>query len=80
MLTLHSLPLGVPHRVNKDDWFDGMLIPKDATVIIPTWAMHLSDSMGYKEAEKYNPDRFLKFPKLADSYAGSPNYEDRDKF
>lgn len=72
--------MSIPHRVNKDDWFDGMLIPKDASVILPTWAMHLSDELGFKDAGKYNPDRYLNFPRLADSYAGSPDYNNRDHY
>lgn len=75
-----SLPFGVPHRVNQDDWYEGMLIPKDSTVILPTWGIHLSESMGYEKPEQYNPDRFLGFPKLADSYAGSPDYAKRDHY
>lgn len=57
-----------------------MLIPKDATVILPAWAMHLSETQGYKDPEAYNPDRFLHFPKLADSYAGSPDFNNRDHY
>lgn len=74
------LPLGVPHRVNQDDWYEGMLIPKDATIILPTWAMHLSETQGYKDPETYNPDRFLGFPRFADSYAGSPDFPSRDHY
>lgn len=79
-MAIDRLPLGVPHRVNQDDWFDGMLIPKDATVILPAWAMHLSETQGYEDPETYNPDRFLNFPRLADSYAGSPDWENRDHY
>ncbi|KAK5687688.1 hypothetical protein LTS10_001828 [Elasticomyces elasticus] len=79
-LRIHPvLPLGVPHRVNQDDWYNGMLIPKNATVIIPAWAMHLSEQTGYKDPTTYNPDRYLNWPKFADSYAGSPDYSQRDK-
>ncbi|KAF2768278.1 cytochrome P450 [Teratosphaeria nubilosa] len=74
------LPLGVPHRVSQDDWFNGMLIPKDSTVILPSWAMHLSKQAGYDDPEVYNPDRFLQWPKFADSYAGSSNYANRDHY
>ncbi|RVX75798.1 hypothetical protein B0A52_00154 [Exophiala mesophila] len=74
------LPLGVPHRVNQDDWYKGMLIPKDATVILPTWALHLSESQGYVDPEAYNPDRFLGHPRMADSYAGSPDWQNRDHY
>ncbi|KAH0830804.1 hypothetical protein AYO21_10035 [Fonsecaea monophora] len=80
-LRIHPvLPLGVPHRVNQDDWFEGMLIPKDSTVILPTWALHLSERQGYKDPEKYNPDRFLEYPRMADSYAGSPDWQRRDHY
>lgn len=64
----------------QDDWYEGMLIPKDATVILPSWAIHMSEGHGYDNPEVYNPDRFLKFPRLADSYAGSPDFENRDHY
>ena len=57
-----------------------MLIPKDATVILPTWALHLSESQGYVDPEAYNPDRFLGHPRMADSYAGSPDWQNRDHY
>lgn len=72
--------MGVPHRVNQDDWYEGMLIPKDATVIIPIWGMHMSEMTGYKDPTRYNPDRFLSWPRLADAYAGSPDYMNRDHY
>jgi cytochrome P450 len=72
--------MGVPHRVNQDDWYEGMLIPKDSTVIIPIWGMHMSEATGYKDPEKYNPDRFLDWPRLADAYAGSSDYSRRDHY
>jgi cytochrome P450 len=75
----YSIPLGVPHRVNQDDWYNGMLIPKDSTVMIPVWAMHFSKDHGYEDPEVYNPDRFLEFPRLASEYAGSADYNKRDK-
>jgi cytochrome P450 len=80
-LRIHPvLPLGVPHRVNQDDWYEGMLIPKDATVIIPIWGMHMSEMIGYEDPTLYNPDRFLAWPRLADAYAGSPDYMNRDHY
>jgi len=73
------IPLGVPHRVKQDDWYDGMLIPKDSTIMIPVWALHFSDKHGYIDPETYNPDRFLEFPRLASELAGIPDYQNRDK-
>jgi cytochrome P450 len=76
---IHRLPLGVPHRVNQDDWYNGMLIPKDSTVLIPIWAMHFTEKFGYKNSDTYDPDRFANYPRLAPDYAGSPDYMNRDK-
>ncbi|EXJ63665.1 uncharacterized protein A1O5_11426, partial [Cladophialophora psammophila CBS 110553] len=49
------LPQAIPHRVYQDDYYDGYLIPKDSTVILPRWAIHMSESRGYKDPEAYNP-------------------------
>ena len=54
-----------------------MLIPKDASIFIPIHALHFSH---YDEPEMYNPDRYLKHPRLAMDYAGSPDYENRDHY
>ncbi|VUC26552.1 unnamed protein product [Clonostachys rosea] len=74
------LPLGVPHRVAKDDYYEGMLIPKDATVVIPSYAIHRSQRYNYTEPEEFKPTRFLGHPRLASDYAGSPDYNNRDKY
>ncbi|KAF1843820.1 cytochrome P450 2D18 [Cucurbitaria berberidis CBS 394.84] len=69
-------PVGVPHRVSRDDWFDGLLIPKDATIFFPPHALNSP----FEDPETYNPDRFLGRPKLAMDYAGSPDYMNRDHY
>lgn len=53
-----------------------MLIPKDATVVIPTFLGRLS----YEEGDTYNPDRYLNHPRLAMDYAASSDYEKRDHY
>ncbi|KAL4810336.1 cytochrome P450 [Aspergillus unguis] len=68
----------LPHRARVDDEYEGMLIPKDSTLFIPVWALHHTESL-YTDPETFNPDRFLGKPKLANDYAGSPDYENRDK-
>ncbi|KAF8685522.1 cytochrome P450 [Rhizoctonia solani] len=52
------LPLGIPHAVSKDDFYQGFLIPKGATVVGNIWAMS-RDKRFYKDAEESDPDRFL---------------------
>lgn len=80
LLTRCRLPLGVPHRVAQDDWYKGMLIPKDATVVIPSYAIHRSEMWSYKDPDVFNPARYVNHPRLASDYAGSPDFNNRDKF
>ncbi|KAF2113642.1 cytochrome P450 [Lophiotrema nucula] len=70
-------PTGVPHRVKQDDWYEGMLIPKNSMIMIPPYALHRTI---YSDGDVYNPDRYLDRPRLANDYAGSPDYENRDHY
>ena len=56
-----------------------MLIPKDSTIVTPVWALHFTESEGFKDPFVYKPERYLDHPRLASEYAGSPEYEKRDK-
>ena len=56
-----------------------MLIPKDSTVFVPVWAIHHTDTI-FEDDETFNPDRYLDHPKLANDYAGSPDWEHRDHY
>ncbi|KAF2851961.1 cytochrome P450 oxidoreductase-like protein [Plenodomus tracheiphilus IPT5] len=71
------VPAGVPYRAREDVWYDGMLIPKHATVFVPVYALHHTY---YSDAETYNPDRYLNHTKLSVEYAASPDYEKRDHY
>ncbi|CAO2651395.1 Nn.00g039650.m01.CDS01 [Neocucurbitaria sp. VM-36] len=71
------VPEGVPHRVSRDDWYEGMLIPKDAAIFVPANTLHTDY---YEKPETYNPDRYLGHPRLAMDYAGSPDHENRDHY
>ncbi|KAI8938084.1 hypothetical protein NX059_005755 [Plenodomus lindquistii] len=57
----------------------GFLLPKDSLVFIPTWALHHGDPM-YKNPEKFDPDRYIGFDRLANDYAGSPDFARRDHY
>lgn len=76
-------PIGIPHRVTQDDWYEGMLIPKDATIVIPHWALgHTPPYPGYEgpDVDEYNPDRYLEHKGLADGYAASADFGKRDHY
>ena len=62
-----------------DDEYQGMLIPKDSTIFIPTWAIHHNENI-YKDPETFDPDRYAQHPRLANDYAGSPDWANRDHY
>lgn len=62
--------------LSSDDVYEGMLIPKDTTVFLATWAIHHLESV-YSDPDTFNPDRYIGFEKLANDYAGSPDYANR---
>lgn len=55
-----------------------MLIPKDSTIIVPVWALHHGDE--FEDDEAFDPDRYLGHSKLANDYAGSPDWQNRDHY
>ncbi|KAK5451326.1 hypothetical protein LTS15_008090 [Exophiala xenobiotica] len=69
---------GSPHRVREDDYYEGMLIPKDSTIIVPVWALHHGDE--FDDENDFRPERYLGHSKLANDYAGSPDWANRDHY
>ncbi|CAA7260722.1 unnamed protein product [Cyclocybe aegerita] len=51
-------PIALPHRLIKDDVYDGHFIPAGTIVLGNTWAIS-RDPMVYHDPETFNPDRFL---------------------
>lgn len=62
-----------------DDEYEGMFIPKGSTIWVAVWAIHHLERE-YKGHDDFNPDRYLNHPRLANHYAGSPDYENRDHY
>jgi len=56
-----------------------MFIPKGTTIFLPVWAVHHTDSI-YKDPDTFNPDRYAGFERLANDYAGSPDWQHRDHY
>ncbi|KDQ17442.1 hypothetical protein BOTBODRAFT_172482 [Botryobasidium botryosum FD-172 SS1] len=50
-------PIGAPHRVTEDDYYEGYWIPAGSTVLGNTWAMSRDESV-YKDADTFSPERF----------------------
>lgn len=54
-----AAPLGTPHRLIEDDWYQGYLIPKGAMVIPNVWAMNRDPEVYGPDALEFNPSRHL---------------------
>lgn len=55
-----------------------MLIPKGSTIFVGVSAMHIDEDY-YPDHNTFDPERFVKHPKLANDYAIGPDYQNRDK-
>ncbi|EJD42950.1 cytochrome P450 [Auricularia subglabra TFB-10046 SS5] len=53
------LPLGTAHRVMEEDEYDGMRIPKGATILANVWSI-LRDEHYYADPERFMPERYTK--------------------
>ncbi|KAJ3524602.1 hypothetical protein NM688_g8533 [Phlebia brevispora] len=51
-------PLAPPHRLMRDDEYLGYTLPKDSMVVGNIWAI-LHDEAIYRDADEFNPDRFI---------------------
>lgn len=70
--------MGLPHRATQDDWYEDVLIPRDATIVISPYVLGRSQ---YANPDAYDPDRYRGAPPLlASDYAASSNYEARDHY
>ena len=52
-------PLGVPHRLMEDDWYEGMFIPKGTICITNIWHMNHDPETFGKNTEHFDPTRYL---------------------
>ncbi|PIG89002.1 hypothetical protein AARAC_008400, partial [Aspergillus arachidicola] len=71
--------VSMANNVFIDQWINGKLLPKGATVVINLWDMH-HDEKRYADDDVFNPDRFEGFTQLASEYVGSSDYEKRDHY
>ncbi|KAF4588011.1 cytochrome P450 monooxygenase [Pleurotus pulmonarius] len=55
-----ATPLGVPHRVEKDDWYNGYFIPKGTLVVANIWGMNHDEKVYGPDVHEFNPARFLE--------------------
>ncbi|KZP17553.1 cytochrome P450 [Athelia psychrophila] len=56
-------PIGIPHRLVADDYYNGYFMPAGSVIIANTWAI-LHDEDTYPDPFSFNPERFMKEGKL----------------
>jgi cytochrome P450 len=54
-----AIPLGVPHAAIKDDWYEGMFIPKGTVCISNLWNCNHDRAAFGEDADRFRPDRHL---------------------
>ncbi|KAJ3914455.1 cytochrome P450 [Lentinula edodes] len=52
-------PIGLPHRLIQDDYYEGYLLPKDTICFVNNWSLHHDKAIYGDDAEHFNPGRFL---------------------
>ncbi|KAG8691582.1 hypothetical protein FRC11_000623 [Ceratobasidium sp. 423] len=75
------LPLTVPHRLDKDDYYGGYFLPKGSQLFCIAWTIH-TNAERYEEPELFKPERFLNHSmSMAESLAqGDPLKRDHFAF
>jgi cytochrome P450 len=52
-------PLGVPHVATKEDWYEGMYIPKGTVCISNLWQCNHDRAVFGEDADEFRPERHL---------------------
>ena len=52
------LPMGVPHRLSRDDFYEGYFLPKDTLVFANAWSLNFNESH-IDQPYSFQPERFM---------------------
>ncbi|KAG8981357.1 hypothetical protein FRB93_008723 [Tulasnella sp. JGI-2019a] len=52
------VPVGIPHRLEQDDVYNGYFIPAGTRILVNVWAI-LQNEQRFPDSAKFDPDRFL---------------------
>ncbi|OBZ85364.1 hypothetical protein A0J61_06581 [Choanephora cucurbitarum] len=70
-------PMSIPHATSKDDVYKNWLIPKDTTIIMNLYSVHM-DPVRFPNPHSFIPERHLEYVKeTQDRHKISQNVEDR---
>ncbi|KAK3312995.1 cytochrome P450 [Apodospora peruviana] len=71
--------IGFPHSVVREDEYMGYKIPKGATIVHNTWAIHTNPTR-YPNPEKFDPSRYMSDSQTSAEAAANPDVTQRDHF
>ncbi|KAJ7940382.1 cytochrome P450 [Mycena leptocephala] len=52
-------PLGAPHQLSEDDWYEGYFLPKGSLIFPNVWAMHKETEVYGEDVDNLRPERHL---------------------
>lgn len=72
-------PVGLPHRLIQDDWYDGHYIPKGTIVIANVWGLNRDVDLYGADAGEFRPERFVLPATAGSGYVAdvSARYKER---
>ena len=73
-------PLGVPHVATREDWYEGMYIPKGTACIANIWQCNHDPAVYGDDADEFRPDRFLNERGELTSGPMDPNQEGHSSY
>ncbi|KAL4066051.1 cytochrome P450 [Scleroderma yunnanense] len=68
-------PLGIPHYVTEDDWYEGYFIPKGTTCLANIWSINRDQEVHGPDADQFRPERYLD----ADGKVATPHPETHEE-
>ncbi|KAJ7480592.1 cytochrome P450, partial [Mycena latifolia] len=54
-----NVPLGIPHQLAQDDWYDGYFLPKGSLILPNIWDLHKDRTVYGDDVAAFRPERFL---------------------
>ena len=73
-------PLGVPHIATREDWYEGMYIPKGTACIANIWQCNHDRTVYGDDADEFRPERFLNERGELTSGPMNPNQEGHSSY
>ncbi|KAJ6616719.1 cytochrome P450 [Mycena sp. CBHHK59/15] len=54
-----TVPLGIPHQLAHEDWYQGYLLPKNSLILPNIWDLHKDPAVYGADVDVFRPERHL---------------------